>query len=216
MKSQLIIIGTTHEEAGTTSVDDLYSILLEISPEVIFEEIPVNLFEKIYVHNELPETIEVKAVRKYSNNHKVDHFPIDMNNLGAISRNLELNKIDEEISTYINKNERNDIMELNTKLCYIDSTGHKNINSKNHYDLYKRVCKLTEQYLAKNNRTLYLKNMIQKNFHFGIREYNMIIEIGKYVKRYNKMVLLIGYYHLESMILKLKKEYKDIEILMYK
>jgi hypothetical protein len=216
VKPQLIIVGTSHEENGQTNVDDLYNIICEIEPESIFEEIPIDLYSRIYETNELPETIEVKAVRKYVNSHKIDHLPIDLNNLGSVSRNLGLKNIDEEISEYINQSSNSRIVELGRKLEYMDSKGHKQINSKRHFSLDRKKRKLTVKYLQMNNRELYLKNMVQNEFHFGIREYNMITEINKNIRKYNKSLLLIGYYHLESISLKLRNEYRNMNIIMYK
>ena len=216
MKPKLVVVGTTHEEIGKTTVDDLYNVILEIGPKVIFEEIPVNLFKKIYESNELPKTIEVKAVQRYSHSHNVDHFPIDLNNLGTISGNLGLGTIDGEISAYIKAANQKSINELNARLGYIDSMGHKEINTKDHYLLYRKVRMITENYLRKTNRELFLRNEMQNQFHYGIRENNMVIEIGKNIEKYNKSLLLIGYYHLETVIAKLKTEYKNISIIMYK
>lgn len=189
MKPQLIIIGTTHEEIGQTTVDDLYNLILKIKPEAIFEEIPVDLFDKIYETDELPETIEVKAVKRYSTTHTVKHFPIDLNNLGRISMELGTSGIDEKIASFIKQNKKMDIITLNTKLNALDSMGHNYINSKEHYNLYTKIKKLTEQYLKKHNQELYLKKMIDNTFHFGIREYNMLLELDKSIHGYNKSLL---------------------------
>lgn len=39
----LTIIGTSHEEKSQTTVDDLVAAIGKINPDVIFEEVPVDI-----------------------------------------------------------------------------------------------------------------------------------------------------------------------------
>jgi hypothetical protein len=46
--SEIYLIGTRHEELGRCTSQALSSILEQLKPEVIFEELPSTLFEDYY------------------------------------------------------------------------------------------------------------------------------------------------------------------------
>jgi len=44
----ITLIGTTHSESGQCNSDELYKILEDINPEVIFDELPSHFFDMYY------------------------------------------------------------------------------------------------------------------------------------------------------------------------
>ncbi len=203
------IIGTTHEENGSTTVDDLAAEIKRISPDVIFEEIPVNMLEDIYVNHKFPDSMEVKAVRKYiEQNPGVKHFGIDIKNLPQLSSvicNDDADGKTEEL--VVSLPESSCLKKTFLKLKEMDSLGSKAINSTRHFALTKKYNRLLDRYLLKNDICLYYSSRRENNFHFEIRECFMMNEIkNKFEQQeFKRPLLIIGYYHLPTISKKIKK-----------
>src|SRR6476620_11701682 len=78
------LVCTHHSDLGKCNSDELYKIIESIRPDVIFEELTPDLFDRFYNKNNIPfETPEVKSVRRYIKNHSISHFPVDINVTGT-------------------------------------------------------------------------------------------------------------------------------------
>lgn len=88
----ITLISTNHAENGKCNSDELYEILEYINPEVVFDELPPQFFEMYYNNsfetcctnsillNRRPPKVplEVKCIKKYSQNYNIKIFPIDI------------------------------------------------------------------------------------------------------------------------------------------
>jgi len=74
----ITLISTFHTEMGKCNSDELYKIIQSISPEIIFEELPVRAFDIIYSREFSDEPLEVKCIKKYLQNHNIEHIPVDI------------------------------------------------------------------------------------------------------------------------------------------
>ena len=78
----ITLIGTNHRELGKCNSEELYKIIETINPDVIFEELSSDLFNIIYnanSPNSQPDVLtEIKCVKKYLQNHKIKHVPVDI------------------------------------------------------------------------------------------------------------------------------------------
>jgi hypothetical protein len=208
------IIGTSHEEKGGTTVEDLITEISIVKPDVIFEEVPMNMFEEIYEKHAHFDSFEVKAIRKYTeNNHNVKHFPIDINKLPEVCNMLEIMKIGEAVEDYIKKqDERCRAKIISERLEKMDEFGIKKINSHLHRRLEIEKQINVNAYLRKNNRELYFKNKLENNFHFQIRENFMMNEILNKINEYKNPLLIIGYSHIPTIAKKIKMYIKGIKV----
>jgi hypothetical protein len=71
------LVCTIHSEIGKCNSDELYKIIDYINPDVIFEELPCKSFDKIYNSNRSDIPLEAKCIKKYLQNHDIEHIPVD-------------------------------------------------------------------------------------------------------------------------------------------
>jgi hypothetical protein len=75
----ITLIFTCHTELGKCNSDELFKIIENIGPDVIFEELSIILFDKFYNGNQLPnESLEIKCIKRYLQNHNIKHIPVDI------------------------------------------------------------------------------------------------------------------------------------------
>ena len=75
----ITLVSTLHRELGKCNSNELYKIIESINPDVIFEELTPDLFDKIYRITDIPgEPPELKAVRSYLKNHSIKRIPVDV------------------------------------------------------------------------------------------------------------------------------------------
>lgn len=87
----VILVCTHHDELGKCNADELYKIIQSINPDVIFEELNSDLFNKFYTEKSIPfDTPEVKAVKKYIQNTSATHVPVDID----VSESLSTSEIE--------------------------------------------------------------------------------------------------------------------------
>lgn len=72
----ITLIYSRHEEIGACNANALCRIIEIIQPNVIFEELTENLFNRAYVEN-AKTNLESNAIKAYLNNHSVEHIPVD-------------------------------------------------------------------------------------------------------------------------------------------
>lgn len=217
------LVCTIHSEVGKCNSDELYKILENINPEVIFEELPPSFFEMYYsdsfdmycansflLNRRLPVVpLEVKCVKKYSQNYSIKIFPVD------IDVTQKLSKYQEEIFfmllTFL---KCEDYKKLdNEKEALIVQEGFHYLNSDKFLDSLEK-----KEVIEKN----IIESEIQKNrllsiyklFHaeqYDNRENAMLQNIYNYSKgnQYNQAVFLIGAEHKKSIIQKIP-EYEKL------
>ena len=73
----ITLIASVHSEYGFCNSNELYNIIQQIAPDVIFEEIPSNKFDAIY-NSLLSDSLETYTIKKYLQKYPIDHFPVDL------------------------------------------------------------------------------------------------------------------------------------------
>jgi hypothetical protein len=71
------LICTGHTENGKCNSTELLKIIEIIKPEVVFEELPVSIFNECYNENMHDLLIEQKAIKQYKNKNEIKHIPVD-------------------------------------------------------------------------------------------------------------------------------------------
>lgn len=208
----ITLISTNHKEIGKCNSDELYKIVESINPEVIFEELSSKLFDFIYNINSLnlPHDLvtEIKCVKKYVQNYKIKHIPVDINiryisdkeqnwMFDTYEKYEDYNKIDEE--QYLLTAEYG-FNFLNSDKC-LNLSEQNNIIKKNiiAVDINKNKLFRVHQLFNRQDET---------------RENAMLQNIYNYSKenQYNRAVFLLGCAHRKSIIEKIKECEKLSEI----
>ena len=87
--STITLIATGHQEKGLCNSHELFKIIEQISPEVIFEEIPPGKFEAVYAGTR-QESLEVKTIKAYLQKYPdVHHYPVDLDIEQAIEKEIK-------------------------------------------------------------------------------------------------------------------------------
>jgi hypothetical protein len=205
----ITLICTVHSEIGKCNSDELYKIIDLINPEVIFEELTKDLFDKIYNENilEAEEILEIKCIKKYLQNHDIKNIPIDIEVDSNFSN--EINFLFASLKKYNIYNE----IEIEQKKM-IAKEGFAYLNSENCSKLFEKQRIIEKKLLPFAGINKFKLNNIYKTFYEeqDKRENEMLHNIYNYSKEnhYNQAVFLIGSAHRNSIIRKVA-EYETKE-----
>ena len=189
---KISLISTFHSELGKCNADELYKIIEQINPDVIFEELTPNLYDILYNKNMLADSapLEIKFIKKYKQQHNIKNIPVDIEvdstfSIGIYHAFAVFKKYD-----IYNK------IEIEQKYK-IEQDGFDYLNSYEHPDLVEKQRSIEIKILEDvNNNQL---NRIYKSFYKGqdSRETIMLNTIYMYSKlnNYNQAVFQIGRAH---------------------
>lgn len=201
--NKITLISSSHYALGELNSCELYKILIEINPEVIFEEIFFPRTKENICKYNIEKTVETIAINKYTNEHNVIHIPVDYDYSCIID---DMNLLYENLEKTISMKYR----EFNKKKSYQIGKGFKSLNSD------ELICILDELKIIEKETIIDLRDEKITNI-FNLwekinnkREDEMIKNILKYSKEnnYNNAVFIFGVAHKESILQKLRN-YKD-------
>lgn len=87
--SSVTLIATGHKEKGLCNSQELFKIIEQISPDVIFEEIPPGKFQGVYAGTR-QASLEVKTIKAYLQKYPdVHHYPVDLDIEQAIEKEIK-------------------------------------------------------------------------------------------------------------------------------
>jgi hypothetical protein len=201
----ITLVCTAHTEIGNCNSEELYKIIESINPDVVFEELSINLFNRFYNENQLiDESLEVKCLKRYLQNHNIKHIPVDID----ITSNLTNSDIDYMIKTF---KKYDAFKKLESEQNFLtEHYGFAYLNSNKCSELFDRI-KNAERSLMEFGFNKNLLSHFYKLFHeeHDNRENEILHKIYVYSNEnlYNRAVLLIGSAHRNSMIKKIK-DYK--------
>ncbi|MES2575232.1 MAG: hypothetical protein V4572_09840 [Bacteroidota bacterium] len=221
----ITLIGTIHSENGRCNPSELYKILEDIKPNVIFDELPSHFadlfysesFDIAYENNILNKRpmpnlpLEVKCIKKYRQNHNVKIVSVDID----ISQDLAEQK--EEVyflfNTFFKYEEYKNVD--NKKEALIAKEGFHFINSNKFLQLIEKKelleRKIMESEIHKHRLLTAYSTHKKQNDN---REKVMLDNIYKYSNenQYIEAVFLIGAEHKKSIMQKIIKYEKLSEI----
>ncbi len=205
----ITLVFTFHSETGKCNSDEAYKIINLINPEVIFEELPNNLFDKIYNENilgkEEVDFLEIKCIKKYLQNHNVEHIPVDID----IKSDLSSNEINFLFTSFKKFMVYREIETEQRKM--ITQEGFTYLNSEKCSRLFDEKRITEKKLLSFMDKKL---NHIYKTFYEeqDNRENEILRNIYTYSKEnhYNQAIFLIGFGHRNSLIQKIT-EYQTNE-----
>ena len=199
----ITLISTFHDELGKCNTDELHKIIESISPDVIFEELNLDLFHRFYNKNEIPyEPPEVKSVKRYLQSHSIDHIPVDI----LPNSDLSSKEIDYIFNAFKKYNVYKQI-EADQKLM-IANDGFSFLNSKKYEELFVKKMIMEKTligYMLNKNQLLHIHKLFYEEQ--DTRENAMLREIYDYSKgnSYDKAIFMLGAGHRKSIIKKIQE-----------
>lgn len=196
--NKLTIIGTSHisieNENGRKCANILYSIIENIKPNVIFEEITFENYKKIYVNQEDSKFYERIAIKNYIKNHKIENIPIDTLeepcdyieafnklNLALNYKNVhneELYELMRHIDNFINNN---DINNINTKYFEELLIKRKTLMIDYIYNYMEQLIpyyRVYDNYISEDREKIMVNNIIEYTNKKINNNFNAVLIIG--------------------------------------
>jgi hypothetical protein len=202
---------TRHGEAGNCNVFELYKIIVQLSPDVIFEEIPPCLFDEHY-KNMTREKLEANAIKLYLSDHNIKHIPVDLDVIMPQSfwddNKYMFEQIEKKNSEFCRLCDYDSQYARQYGFNYLNSIYCININKDKDIEMEKTLKIINDKKLFE---IFELWNSINEK-----RENEMINNIYNYCKEniFDRGIFFIGAAHRESIITKIKKysEIKELKI----
>ncbi len=202
----ITLIFTRHKECGNCNSMELHKLIEKICPEIIFEELSFSHYDESYKEKTLI-TLETNAIKKYLQNHKIEHIPVDTYNLP----NSYYKDLDCMYNRILNNNkiiESHDLRNLlDNQSLLISQNGFNYLNSNQNDELFENFNILKERTLNTiNDENLFRIDSLGKEV-IEKREYEIITNIYNYSKEhiYNQALLFIGSGHRKSIIKKIEQ-----------
>ncbi|NEM97774.1 hypothetical protein [Pontibacter burrus] len=134
--SLVTLIGTCHQPNGMCNSNELYNIILQINPDVIFEEIPQRKFNFIY-QGETRDSLETFTIKRVLKSKPILHIPVDMD-IDSISE-IGLRN-DYGVIYNLIREHSEEYCKLLSKFAYMaDQIGFPFLNSAQGIDLSERM-----------------------------------------------------------------------------
>ncbi|MCW9705798.1 hypothetical protein [Fodinibius salsisoli] len=196
--NEIILIGTAHKERGICNSNELYRIIEQISPEIIFEELSSNGFTAIY-EGSRTDTLETKTIKRYVQKYPLTHFPVDLDGNEFVNIRFK-NDIDKMFDIFYHNQEYRYLSSQHEKCS--ERFGFPYLNSIQCIELLGRTHSLEADILRiMNHRKL---SQIYNDWLYihDKREKEMINNIYSYSnqEKYSKALFLIGAEHRKSII----------------
>lgn len=194
--NNITLICTKHSENGACNVNELYKIIQNINPEVIFEELPPSAFNDYYVRKS-KTNLETTTINKYLECHKIEHIPIDYEGApdSIFKDNAFLHKRVESKSHQYR-------YAMDNHSLFVNRYGFKYLNSAQCVNDYKEVYNAIEEFLESENDEKLVQIYKSWNDIIRKRDIEMISNIYKYCNNhsFNRGLFFIGAAHRESII----------------
>lgn len=204
----ITLISTYHGELGKYNSDELYKIIESISPDVIFVELSADLFDRVYIENQLAnEPPEIKSTKRYLLDHSIEIIPVDI----EPDQTLSLSDIENMFDTFKRYTAYKKLEDEQYKIT--EREGLAFLNSKRNMDLFEEK-KITErnliEFMMNKNQLLRIWNLFYEEQEK--RENEMLQNIYNYSKenKYKQAISLLGSGHRKSLMQKIQ-EYETKE-----
>ncbi|MCC5926793.1 MAG: hypothetical protein JJU41_09570 [Bacteroidetes bacterium] len=198
---KITLLSSFHKNLGKCNPDELYKIIEELQPEVIFEELDIDTFSHVYSDNYTPNSVESITIKNYLKQNSIKHYPVDtypVNESNLLS--------DAQIIWDYSKQYR----ELwNKKIFSIRQDGYSFINSNDCVELIDKIRLIEKTVLLEMNNVKLLNELKKERELHDKRENEMLKNIYKYSKEYlfGRAIFLCGVEHRNP----LKKKIQEYE-----
>lgn len=195
---KITLISSFHIIHGKCNPAELYRIIEQIQPEVIFEELSTKIFEIVYSPFHQPKSLEAITIKEYLRKYPIRNFPVD-----------NYPNIDDLLNeSQINWDDYYEYRELwNQKLKRIYEGGYYYLNSEECIEFLSKMEATEEAILAEiNNPKLIKEHKKEKSLH-NIREYVMLRDIYNIASNYSfdQAIFICGAEHRKGIKEKIKE-----------
>lgn len=200
--SEIYLIGTRHAELGRCTSQALSSILEQLKPEVIFEELPSTKFEDYYTLYTV-YTLESLAVRTYTNNNPtVKQLLVDSLDIPTESFFKDYEELIRRVEGGVNNASFNFRNFSDRNRSYIFDYGFNYLNSKRAISIQEEMNEAIREALSLMNNEKLTLTWEEWNRINRLREQTMIQNIYEYssTNSFNRGVFLIGSAHCKPII----------------
>jgi hypothetical protein len=204
------LICTKHNDNGACNSFELFKIIKQINPDVIFEEIPPSLFDCVY-NGRCTDTLETISIKNYLRTSTATQIPVDL----EIENNTR-QKIQEDFNRmfqefYSLNSEYNSIK--NQINILVNQYGFPYLNSEKCSELFNQKKSLEEEIVKSirlENLTLSYKNWLNL---IERREDKMVSNIYSFSKlnSFKNGLFLVGAEHRHSIINRILEYEKNNE-----
>ncbi len=195
----ITLLSSFHNELGKCNSTELYKIIEELQPEVIFEELSHDVFDMIYTEGWPPQALEAITIKKYLKQYQIKHIPVDTCEKREADFFNGYNIIFNKSFEYTQL--------LKQQLSLISLHGHLFLNSKSHIELLDKMHIIEDNVLSDiNDFQLSNQYKLEMNLH-DRREDKMLKNIYDYSKQYpyERALFICGAEHRKSLIEKALK-----------
>lgn len=196
--SEVILLSSFHKEIGKCNSFALYNIISALQPDVIFEELPEDIFSFIYSKHGNPQTVEAITIKEYLKHRPILHFPVD-----TVEMDID-NMFGSYDLIFNNSSEYAALFKQNIKT--ISELGYAYLNSDKCMTEIEKIQNLELRVLQEmNNPELYNQFLYTSEID-DIREKEMlnnIYEISR-LHEYNRGLFICGSQHRKPLIEKIK------------
>lgn len=202
--STITLLSSFHLQRGKCNPSELYKIIEQIQPEIIFEELPYDVFNIVYADGFIPQSLEAFTIKHYLQKYQVKHFPVDT---------YEFNEADMFSGYDIisqNSNEYDELFKQN--LAMVTEHGYPYVNSADQSARLEQMRTIEQNVLAAiNDEKLSWQYKLEREI-FEKREHEMLQNIYGYSKQYpyQQALFICGAEHRKSIMEKIPaKEEKE-------
>ena len=202
----ITLLSSCHKNIGLCNPLELFKIIENIKPDVIFEELDIETFNYIYKQG-IPSTNESITINRYLQTNRIKHFPVDTFEFDDFPMD------DKAImdNTFGENQDFKKLILIQYQLMV--EKGYLFLNSKLCSEIFFEIQKMENilhQQLNNEKITSTYKAWVELNIN---REKTMIENIYKYCKdnSFNTGLLITGAEHRNSLI-NIMQNYKDDEI----
>ena len=206
----ITLISTKHGELGKCNSDELYRIIESLTPDVIFEELSPEVFDRFYKQNQFPllDPPEVKSIKRYLQDHNIRQIPIDIDP----DQNLTIKDLKYMFETF---KKYNVYKEIDKQLdSMIAKDGFSFLNSKKCEEMLEAK-KITEknllEFMANKDQLIRIWNLFYDEHEN--RDNEMLKNIYNYCRQnsFNRAIFTLGVGHRNSIIQKIQEYEKKEE-----
>jgi hypothetical protein len=198
----ITLLSSSHSIHGKCNPEELYLIIEQLQPEVIFEELSYDGFEMIYSAGYQPQTVEAITIKKYLQKYPIKHLPVD---------NYPINEADLLSDAQLIWNYSSEYRDLwEQKLLRLSQNGYYFLNSDECTEIMNQLERIEEDVLKETNNVVLLNEHKKEKALHDKRENEMLRAIYNYVQQYtlDNAIFICGAQHRKA----IKHKIKDYKI----
>lgn len=200
----ITLIATGHRENGLCNTHELYKIIEQVAPDIIFEEVPPNIFAAVY-EGRTRDSLETYTIKKYLEKYPIAHYPVDLDTKETTSKQFR-NEVNQMFDLFAyHSTEYNELSDQHSSL--VSYQGFPYLNSDRCKELLDRKHFLEENILKSLNHERLSQAYKAWLSFINKRRDEMIRNIYSctYVNRNIRALFLVGAEHRQPIIDKIPK-----------